>query len=239
VLESGIRGLAYLLHCSLTQAQHLHWLLSNCCSPTKMFDHDLRPQPQSIIWNHMTASSCFSSQSSGHTSLETHSLGNQFRDSDTSTSPYAGGSDSGSSTPGNIFSTSSAVQSISEANCQPRKRKRVACGSCRQRKTKCEGNKNVQRQRQQGRSAPLTHDQCQNAPYVPKPKLQEELDATKLALFREKEKSKVMSAEIARLKEVKQELLERLGHPSVRVSGCCVDLVHSNDLTPHQATSYM
>jgi hypothetical protein len=51
-------------------------------------------------------------------------------------------------------------------------------------------------------------------------KLKEELDATKLALFREEEKSKVMSATIARLEEDKKELeedkrrlLERLGHP--------------------------
>lgn len=80
---------------------------------------------------------------------------------------------------------------------------------------------------------------------MPKPKLQEELDATRLALFRAEEKSKVMSAKIARLEddkeqleEDKKELLERLGHPSVRASGCCAYLVHSDDLTPHQATSY-
>ena len=150
MLESGIRGLAYLPRCSLTQAQHLHWLLSNYCSSTKMFDHDLRPQPQPIIWNETTRSSCFSSRSPGHTPLETRSLENQFRDSDTSMSPYAGGSDSGSPTPGNIFSTSSVeygdmrmFQGIFEANSQPRRRKNRACNSCRQRKIKCEGKKNV------------------------------------------------------------------------------------------------
>ena len=55
-----------------------------------------------------------------------------------------------------------------------------------------------------------------------------------------------MSTKIARLEEDKEKLekdkknlLERLGHPSVRVSGCFVDFVHSDDLIPHQATYYM
>jgi hypothetical protein len=218
-----------------------------------MFDHAPRSPPSFIVWNDMTSSSCFSSRAPGHTSLETHSSGNQSRDLDTSMSPYAGGSNSGSPTPGNIFSTSSAeygdmrmFESVSEAKFQPPKRTTVACRSCRKRKIKCERNTNVQRRKQRGRSAPLTHDQCHKAPSVSKLKLQEELDATKLALFRAEEKSKVMSAKIARLEDDKEqleddkkELLERLWHPSVRVSGCCAYLVHSDDLTPQQAISYI
>lgn len=57
---------------------------------------------------------------------------------------------------------------------------------------------------------------------------------------------KVMSTKIARLEEDeeklekdKKNLLERLGHSSVRVSACCAYLVHPDDLIPHQATYYM
>lgn len=201
----------------------------------------------------MTSSSRFSSQSPDHTSLETHSLGNQSRGLDTSMSPSADGSLSGCPKLGNIFPTSSAeygympmFEDLSESKFQPPKRMTIACSRCRRRKIKCEGNKNVQRRRQRGRSAPLTHDQCHKALSVPKPKLQEELDATKLALFREQERAKVMSAEIARLEgyktqleEDKKELLESLGHPSVRMSRCCAYLVHSDDLSLHQTISYM
>ena len=88
---------------------------------------------------------------------------------------------------------------------------------------------------QQERSASLTHDQCHNVPS----KVREELDATKLSLFRAEEQCKVMSAKIARLEKDKKNLLERLEHSSVRVSACCAYLVHSDDLILHQATPYV
>jgi hypothetical protein len=65
-------------------------------------------------------------------------------------------------------------------------------------------------------------------------------------LFKKEEELKKMKVGIARLEKEKEgllherkELLERLGHPPVRVSGCYAYLVHSNDLNPHQATSYV
>jgi len=185
-----------------------------------MLDRALRPPPQLIIWNDIFPSSHFSSGPPGHISLEVYSSGNQSCGLDTSTSSSAGGSLSGSPTLDSIFFTSSeeredlrTFRSVSETTRKPQKRKTVACRSCRQRKIKCERNENVWRRKQQRRSAPLTHDQGHDAPSVSELKLKEELDATKLALFREEEKFKVMSATIARLEEDKRGLLERLGHP--------------------------
>lgn len=218
-----------------------------------MSDQALRPQPESIIWNDTIPSHLSSFGSPNHTSLEAHSLGNQYRSLDTATSRFADGSLSGSPTLGNIFfapleerEDQPIFLGVSGATLQPGTSKTVACESCRKRKRRCGVKDDVQRRNERGRSALLMQDQCHRASKATRSELLDELGATKMNLFIKEEELKEMRVWTARLEKEREgllkerrELLERLGHPPVRVSGCYAYLVHSDDLTPHQATSHV
>jgi hypothetical protein len=66
--------------------------------------------------------------------------------------------------------------------------------------------------------------------------LEGQLDATNMDLFRAREKIKAMDTENENLKNLTSELLRILRQTPASVSGYCVHLVQSDDLTPHQDT---
>lgn len=209
-----------------------------------MLDQALQPI-HPVLWNRIPLPSFSSPEPSNQSPPDTYNLQMQTLSPDISTSSSSGGTPFESHTLHDMFlnlpesfDNIRTVQNVPRPTDHPR-RPTKACRECKRRKVKCGENKNVQFHEQRGRSALLTQDQCHRASRATTSELLDELRATKMELFKKDEELKEMRFEIERLKEDKKELLERLGHPSVRVSGCCAYLTHSDDLTPHQATSYI
>ena len=204
--------------------------------------------PQSthpIIWNRIILPSFSSSEPLNHIPRDTYSLQMQALNPDKFTSSSSGGTPSESSMLHDMFPTLPeefedirTVQNVPRPADHPR-RPTKACKECRRRKVKCGENKNVQFHEQRGRNALLTQDQCSRASKTTTSELLDDLEATRMKLFKKEEELKATGVENARLKKENHELLELLGHPSARVSRCCAYLVRSDDLTPHQAISYI
>ena len=194
-----------------------------------MSDQALRPQLESIIWNDMINSHLSSFGSPNHTSLETHSLGTQYRSLDTATSRFADGSLSGSPTLGNIFFVPAEEREdqpifwgVSGATLQPRTSKTVACESCRKRKRRCGVKDDVQRRNERGRGALLTHDQCHRVSNATTSQLRDQLNVAYMELFRKDERIKKANADSTKYKKTSWELLERLWQTPDTVSKYCI-----------------
>ena len=213
--------------------------------------HQAPQSARPIIWNRIATPSSQSPEPLTHIPRDAYGLKMQSLSPDIFTSSSSVDTPSESSMLRDMFLTLPdgfedirAVQDAPRPADHPRRRTE-ACKECRRRKAKCGENKNVRFHEQRGRSALLTQDQCHRASKATRSEQLDELGATKMNLFIKEEELKEMKVGIARLKKEKEELLnerkellERLGHPPVRVSGCYAYLVRSDDLTPHQATSY-